>query len=79
MSQHKGKYLEHLGRLWMFSFSPHKIITTGQGGIIVTNNQAIYNQLILLKDHGRPVIELAVMIFITRWDIILNLLIYKQP
>lgn len=56
MSQHKGKYLGTWADAGCFSFSPHKIITTGQGGIIVTNNQAIYNQLILLKDHGRPVI-----------------------
>ncbi len=56
MSQHKGKYLGTWADLGCFSFSPHKIITTGQGGIIVTNNEELYKKLVLLKDHGRPVV-----------------------
>jgi perosamine synthetase len=55
MSKHKGHYLGTWSDAGCFSFSPHKIITTGQGGVVVTNNEAIYKQLILLKDHGRPV------------------------
>lgn len=54
MSKHKGQYLGTWGDLGCFSFSPHKIITTGQGGMIVTNNEELYKKLILLKDHGRP-------------------------
>lgn len=36
----------------MFSFHPVKHITTGEGGIITTNNRHLYNRLILLRAHG---------------------------
>ncbi|MBU1031637.1 DegT/DnrJ/EryC1/StrS family aminotransferase [Patescibacteria group bacterium] len=54
MSKYKGRYLGTYGDTGCFSFSPPKIITTGQGGIIVTNNTKIYQSLKELKDHGRP-------------------------
>lgn len=38
-----------------FSFAPSKIITTGQGGAVVTNNDDIHYRLRGLKDQGRPV------------------------
>ena len=37
-----------------FSFSIPKIITTGQGGMVITNKKHIYKKLIALKDFGRP-------------------------
>jgi perosamine synthetase len=55
MSKYKGQFLGTWGDLGCFSFSPHKIITTGQGGMVVTNNEELYKKLILLKDHGRPI------------------------
>ncbi len=36
----------------VFSFHPVKIITTGEGGVITTNNRRIYDILILLRSHG---------------------------
>lgn len=54
MSKYKGKYLGTLGDTGCFSFSPPKIITTGQGGVIVTNKKNIYESLVELKDQGRP-------------------------
>ena len=36
----------------VFSFHPVKIITTGEGGIITTNNFDTYKKLILLRSHG---------------------------
>jgi perosamine synthetase len=38
-----------------FSFSPNKTITTGQGGMVVTNNASTHRRLRELKDQGRPV------------------------
>jgi perosamine synthetase len=38
-----------------FSFSAAKTITTGQGGMIVTNSDDLYETLKPLKDQGRPV------------------------
>lgn len=54
MSRHKGKYLGTFGKAGCFSFSPNKTITTGQGGVIVTDNDDLHIRLRELKDHGRP-------------------------
>jgi len=35
-----------------FSFHPVKNITTGEGGAITTNNAALYEKLLLLRNHG---------------------------
>lgn len=49
----KKKFLGTLGDVGCFSLSPNKIITTGQGGIIVTNKKKIYENIKRLKDQGR--------------------------
>ncbi|MBI4685896.1 MAG: UDP-4-amino-4,6-dideoxy-N-acetyl-beta-L-altrosamine transaminase [Nitrospirae bacterium] len=36
----------------VFSFHPVKIITTGEGGIILTNNEEYYERLLRLRTHG---------------------------
>jgi perosamine synthetase len=54
-SRHRGKCLGTFGRAGCFSFSPNKTITTGQGGLIVTDDDALLVRLRELKDQGRPV------------------------
>jgi len=51
---YQNKHLGTHGDLGTFSFSPAKIITTGQGGMIVTDNQDYYQIIEMLKDYGRP-------------------------
>lgn len=36
----------------VFSFHPVKIITTGEGGMVVTNDPVMANQLVRLRSHG---------------------------
>ena len=36
----------------IFSFHPVKSITTGEGGVITTNDDAVYQRLIRLRSHG---------------------------
>ncbi len=36
----------------VFSFHPVKIITTGEGGMILTNRSDLYEKLLLLRSHG---------------------------
>ena len=36
----------------VFSFHPVKIITTGEGGIVLTNRKELYDKLVLLRSHG---------------------------
>lgn len=53
-SKQNDKCLGTFGDTGCFSFSPNKTISTGQGGIIVTNNKELYLKLLPLKDQGRP-------------------------
>jgi len=43
----------NFGDVGAFSFSTPKIITTGQGGMIITNKKDIYEKCLALKDFGR--------------------------
>ena len=54
-SKHKGRGLGTFGQTGCFSFSPNKTITTGQGGVIVTDDERLAQRLRQLKDQGRPV------------------------
>jgi len=38
--------------LAIFSFHPVKIITTGEGGMVLTNREDLYEKLIRLRSHG---------------------------
>lgn len=41
------------GDIGVYSFYPSKIITTGEGGMIVTNKKKLAKKCRLIKDHGR--------------------------
>jgi len=49
----QGKHLGTFGQIGSFSFSVPKIITTGQGGALVTNNKKLYQKIEKIKDFGR--------------------------
>ncbi|MDX2024683.1 MAG: UDP-4-amino-4,6-dideoxy-N-acetyl-beta-L-altrosamine transaminase [Deltaproteobacteria bacterium] len=36
----------------IFSFHPVKIVTTGEGGVVVTKSQALFERLLRLRTHG---------------------------
>ena len=42
-----------LGEAGAFSFYPTKILTTGEGGMITTNDSEIYQKAKMLRDHGK--------------------------
>jgi len=48
-----GTHIGLKGEIGSFSFSMPKVITTGQGGALVTNNEKLANKLRKLKDFGR--------------------------
>ncbi|MBU0767902.1 MAG: DegT/DnrJ/EryC1/StrS family aminotransferase, partial [Proteobacteria bacterium] len=52
-SFHNGKHLGLFGEVGSFSFSAPKIITTGQGGALITDDRKIYEKIEKLKDFGR--------------------------
>jgi perosamine synthetase len=47
--QHCGTF----GQAGTFSFFADKTITTGEGGFVVTNEEAIYEKLLMLRNQGR--------------------------
>lgn len=48
-----GRPLGSFGRAAAFSFAPTKIVTTGQGGAVVTDDPAVARRVRELKDQGR--------------------------
>lgn len=54
LSKHRGKCLGTFGSAGCFSLSPNKTITTGQGGLIATDDDQLHVRLRELKDQGRP-------------------------
>ena len=52
-SRHGGRHLGTFGDIGSFSFSAPKVITTGQGGALVTNNPKLIEAIGKLRDFGR--------------------------
>ena len=52
-SRYNGKHLGTFGDVGSFSFSAPKVITTGQGGALVMDNEEIYHRILRIKDFGR--------------------------
>ncbi|MBN1221517.1 MAG: DegT/DnrJ/EryC1/StrS family aminotransferase [Anaerolineae bacterium] len=50
---YKGQPVGSRGHAAMFSFMGNKIITTGEGGIVVTNDQALAERCFFLENHAR--------------------------
>jgi len=49
----KGKGCGSFGEVGCFSFFADKTITTGEGGLVVTNEKEIYENLLYLRNQGR--------------------------
>lgn len=52
-SRYHGKHLGTYGAIGSFSFSVPKIITTGNGGALITNDEALATKIRKIKDFGR--------------------------
>lgn len=52
-SSYKGKRAGTIGDFGVFSFHGSKTITTGEGGMFVTNRTDLYEKVQMLNSHGR--------------------------
>jgi perosamine synthetase len=52
-SRFHGKHLGTFGDIGSFSFSSPKVITTGQGGVLVTDEEDLRRKFLLIKNFGR--------------------------
>jgi perosamine synthetase len=52
-SKINNKFAGTIGHSGMFSFCQNKVLTTGEGGAICTNDKSVYEKLLLIRSHGR--------------------------
>lgn len=52
-SEYHGKKAGSLGHTGVFSFHGSKTLTTGEGGMLVTDDQTLFDRVCFLRDHGR--------------------------
>ncbi|WP_108468424.1 DegT/DnrJ/EryC1/StrS family aminotransferase [Polynucleobacter difficilis] len=57
-SRYHGQHVGTFGDTGCFSFHPRKAITTGEGGMITTNDDALAERLRRLRDHGAAMSDL---------------------
>jgi len=51
-ARYKGRYVGSIGDVGVFSFYGNKIITTGEGGMVVTDRSDVAQKVRILRDHG---------------------------
>lgn len=51
-ADYEGKKIGSISDMTCFSFHPVKHITTGEGGMVLTDNEAFYQKLLLFRTHG---------------------------
>jgi dTDP-4-amino-4,6-dideoxygalactose transaminase len=56
-AKYKGKYAGTLGDIGVYSLNVHKHIQTGEGGIVVTDNDELAFKIRLLMNHSESVIN----------------------
>jgi perosamine synthetase len=52
-AEYKGKRAGSFGETGVFSFHGSKTLTTGEGGMLVTNREDLFKRIQVLRDHGR--------------------------
>lgn len=51
-TQYKGKMIGSIGNATAFSFYATKNLVTGEGGMVTTNDEDLYNKIRILSTHG---------------------------
>ncbi|MBI1370678.1 MAG: aminotransferase class I/II-fold pyridoxal phosphate-dependent enzyme [Planctomycetes bacterium] len=49
-----GRKAGSFGDVGVYSFHGSKTLTTGEGGMLTTNDKALFDRILFLRDHGRP-------------------------
>lgn len=56
-AEYKGRKVGTIGDIGCFSLHPRKAITTGEGGIVVTNNDEYAEKIRILRNHGLSYVD----------------------
>jgi perosamine synthetase len=51
-AEYEGKKVGNFGDIACFSFYANKVITTGEGGMCLTDDEGLYEKMQILRDHG---------------------------
>jgi len=51
-TKYKGEPVGSIADMTCFSFHPVKTVTSGEGGAVTTNDEALYRRLLRLRSHG---------------------------
>ena len=57
-AKYKGCHVGNFGNTGCFSFHPRKAITTGEGGMVTTNDGELAEKIRRLRDHGAAMTDL---------------------
>lgn len=52
-SEFRGRKAGSFGKTGVFSFHGSKTLTTGEGGLLATEDTVLYERILFLRDHGR--------------------------
>lgn len=52
--RYKGRHCGTMGDIGVISFFADKTLTTGEGGVVMTNNEEIFKKAQLIRNQGRP-------------------------
>jgi len=55
--RYRGRLLGTIGHMGIFSLNCHKVIQCGEGGVVVTQDEALVTKLRLIRNHGENVVE----------------------
>lgn len=59
----RGEFVAgNIGDLACFSFFPTKVMTTGEGGMITTNNDKLFDSCLSLKNFGRKIDNIGICV-----------------
>lgn len=56
-ASYKGRWAGSMGNAASFSFHPRKSITTGEGGMVTTNDESLHERMNQMRNHGATVSE----------------------
>ena len=54
---HHNSYTGTIGDLGIFSFNRHKVMQSGEGGMLITKNKSFYEKAALFRNHGESVVD----------------------
>jgi len=52
-----GKFTATIGKAGVFSFNRHKTMQSGEGGVVVTDDEDVAKRMMLVRNHGEVVVD----------------------